>query len=148
MNDLSTSLREEIAQLNFVPEKAYFELAKRLSYVSEHKLYSEWGYDSLAQYVKQQLTRSKTFASNILKVGTWMLENAKEPDELIGTSYARLAQAIRANPNNPQLALAEATTLSEDELIGKAREAKFGEHEPTWIEVCEICKTPRKLHAT
>ena len=149
MTDLSTTnLREEIAQLNIGAELTYLELAKKLYVVSEEKLYIGWGYETLAEYVKNELQRSKTFCSNILKAGTFLVKNELEPQDLSGTSYARLVSAIRLHPDNAQLALAKAQTLSEDELVHQAKEKKFDKHpfeRPEYLP-CAKCGISENLH--
>lgn len=143
----TTDLREEIAKLNLIAEATYFELAIRLHMVSEEKLYVGWGHESYADYVKEELSRSKTFASNMLKAGKWIVENNKDPKEL-PTSYSRLVQAIRLHPDNADLALAAATSLGEDDLVHQAKEARYLPHEGDFEMVCKICKTPQNIHAS
>lgn len=148
MNSLTTNLRDEIADLNITAEITYFELAKRLHKVSEEKLYLGWGHDTLADYCKLELSRSKTWTSNMLKAGTFIIKNDIDLKDLESTSYARLCQAIRLNPQNPEKAMADAVTLGEDDLVHKAKNAQHGPHpfEKEDYPRCKTCGTPENLH--
>lgn len=148
MNEIQPTLRAEIADLNITAEITYFELAKRIRAVSEEKLYLSWGHDTLADYCKTELSRSKTWASNMLKAGTFIEENKVELQDLQSTSYARLCQAIRLHPNNPALALSTAITNSEDQIIQESKEKKHGKHpfEKEDYPRCKTCGTPENLH--
>lgn len=129
---------ERAKNLNAAVESHYLHLALTLAEISEAKLFREVGYGSYTEYVENELSRSKTFASNMLTVGKFLKENNYLP-ESVYTSYARLATSIRAHRDqDPQYILAAAQTNTEAELIQARQEKEAGEHE--CVAVCKHCK--------
>jgi len=104
-------------------------LATTLSIINDTEAFRALGYDTFFEYAQEELQRSKSTVSKLLKVGNWVIENKFQPEKL-DTSYAKLYESINLyQDKDPLFVLASAQTNTQMELEDARREAIHGPHQ-------------------
>lgn len=113
--------------------------------------YKTLGFDSLNKYAEDSAQVNKGTASKMLDAGRVLLATGFLPEtpqeQLPDTSYARIYTAGLALPDaGEDEILAHALTLTESQLITKRHAKAAGEHEPSFMEICTVCKVSKAEH--
>lgn len=138
-----TTLREnndllnKAASFNRALEDSYLSLAVVLVDIEESEAYKETGYETFADYYKQELGREKSTVSRLMTCGRW-LKAHKLGLHGATFSYRQLASAIKTFPDKePEYVLSVAKTWRDDDFRAEEKEECL--HTKPSITVCPDC---------
>lgn len=110
-------------------ETRFLELGARLYKIREEKLYLDM-YTTYNEFL-DAAHLNPGYASMLAKIHkTYVLEGAKQPEELAGIGYSNLYEAIPLiEKDGFETALVKASTLTRAEIKEEVREEKHGVHD-------------------
>jgi hypothetical protein len=130
MNTLTTieqkNLLERVEELNRGLENYYLRLGMEISIVHETEAWKSLGYETFADYYRQELRRDKSSISRLVGVGYWLrLNNVELPPDNV--SYRALDKAIKQFPDKePKEVLALASTWNDSDFRDEVRDTCEG----------------------
>lgn len=119
-DDIRSSLKAHVEDA----EKAWFHIAKESYLVEQGELYKSWGYDSMEQYMSEELNLQYRNMRHRLKIGKTIVDLGMTEDQV-----AKITEWTKFKAVRPLLEADNITTERVNEILAQARDKTVRELE-------------------